>query len=151
AAVRDLEVLFAAAPTLDAVPAREQQRLRGLAPTHFAELWPHVEQEAEAQAHDVERKLKLRGESEAEALRKIIGEQIRLAERTLGQQLTLSFNESEREQREQHERDRKHIDARRKALSRELEDEPQAILASYEVLRRRLEPVGLVYLWPSTR
>jgi hypothetical protein len=30
-------------------------------------------------------------------------------------------------------------------------EEPKAIVASYEVLRRRVEPVGLVYLWPTTR
>jgi hypothetical protein len=33
----------------------------------------------------------------------------------------------------------------------EAEEEPKAILKSYEVLRRRVEPIGLVYLWPTTR
>jgi hypothetical protein len=47
--------------------------------------------------------------------------------------------------------DRKHITARRQALAIEAVEEPKAIVASYEVLRRRVEPVGLVYLWPTTR
>src|SRR5205823_986216 len=74
-AVKQLELLFAGSPTLSGVDARVQERLRNLAPKHFAELWPHVEQEADARAHDVERKLRLRGEGEADALRKIIRDQ----------------------------------------------------------------------------
>ncbi len=147
-AVDQLESLFAESPKLAKVNDRVQKRLRAMAPKHFAELWPHIEHEADAQAHEVERKLRSRGESESKALAKIIEGQIRLAERTL--QVELSFADKEREQREQRERDRKHIDARRKTLARELEDEPRAIAASYETVRRRVEPVGLVYLWPTT-
>jgi hypothetical protein len=66
-------------------------------------------------------------------------------------QLTFEFSDAERDQREQRERDRKHIRERRAALSVEAEEEPKAILKSYEVLRRRVEPIGLVYLWPTTR
>jgi hypothetical protein len=69
----------------------------------------------------------------------------------LDAQLTFEFTESEREQREQRERDRKHIAACRHALALEAVEEPKAIVASYEVLRWRLEPVGVVYSWPTTR
>jgi len=37
------------------------------------------------------------------------------------------------------------------ALEAERRAEPPQIEASYQVLRRRLVPVGLVYLWPETR
>jgi hypothetical protein len=63
----------------------------------------------------------------------------------------LTFTKAEREQRDQIERDRKHIAARRAALAVEVEEEPKAIVHSYAVLRRRVEPIGLVYLWPATR
>jgi hypothetical protein len=33
-------------------------------------------------------------------------------------------------------------------LERELREEPERIRQSYEVRAHRLEPVGLVYLWP---
>jgi hypothetical protein len=152
-AVKQLESIFASSPTLAGVEARVQERLRGLAAKHFAELWPHVEAEADARAHDVERKLHKRGSDEAAALRTIIDAQIRLADRTLNQPPTLNFtvSESEREQRDQRDRDRKHIAVRRDILTQELADEPGEIITSYEALRRRTEPIGLVYLWPTTR
>ena len=37
------------------------------------------------------------------------------------------------------------------AIEDELVREPEAIRALYQVELRRLEPVGLVYLWPETR
>lgn len=151
AAIEQLEALFAGAPRLAAVPAKAREQLRARAPQHFAELWPHLEQEAKALAHDLVQRLRQRGQAEAEVLTKIIRDQMRLAERTLHEQLAFDFSEAEREQREQLQRDRKHITNRRAALERELATEPQAIRQSYEVLRRRVEPVGLVYLWPKTR
>jgi hypothetical protein len=36
-------------------------------------------------------------------------------------------------------------------IEHELETEPAQIPVLYEVSLRRLEPVDLVYLWPSTR
>jgi len=151
AAIDRLEELLATAPTLAKIPAKVQDTLRSQAGRHFSELWHHVEQEADARAHEAESKLRRRGRNESEALAKIIQAQIRLADKTLDQQLSFEFSEAEREQREQRDRDRKHISERRAALAVEAEEEPKAILKSYEVLRRRVEPIGLVYLWPTTR
>ena len=36
-------------------------------------------------------------------------------------------------------------------LRQELESEPEQVKALYKVALKRLEPVGLVYLWPTTR
>ena len=36
-------------------------------------------------------------------------------------------------------------------IERELEDEPRDIEALYHVRLQRLVPVGVVYLWPTTR
>jgi hypothetical protein len=107
--------------------------------------------ESDARAHEAERQLRQRGHAEAEALAKIIRDQIKLADATLGKQLEFQFTDAEREQRDQRDRDRKYIAARRETLAIEAIEEPKAIIASYEVRRRRVEPVGLVYLWPTTR
>lgn len=151
AAIDRLEELFASSPTVAKIPEKVREQLRKQAAQHFVELWPHVEQEADARAHEAESKLQRRGRSESQALAKIIRDQIRLADQTLDKQLTFEFTEAEREQREQRDRDRKYIAGRRETLAVEAMEEPKAIIASYEVLRRRVEPVGLVYLWPTTR
>lgn len=145
AAIDRLEELFASSPTLAKVPEKVQDMLKKQAAQHYVELWPHVEQEADARAHDAESKLQRRGRAESKALEKIIRDQIRLADQTLDKQLAFQFTEAERE------RDRKYIAGRRETLALEATEEPKAIIASYEVLRRRVEPVGLVYLWPTTR
>jgi hypothetical protein len=66
-------------------------------------------------------------------------------------QLELDFAEREKEQKEQWEQDRKHMDRRLRSIDREIETEPASIVESYRVVLRRLEPVGLVYLWPTSR
>ena len=46
------------------------------------------------------------------------------------------------------EADRRHWEGRLTRLERELRDEPRRLRDSYEVRAQRVEPVGLVYLWP---
>ena len=53
----------------------------------------------------------------------------------------------ERDQRRQLERDLEHLDLRRTEASLELESEPRAIEALYEVRMQRLTPVGMVVAW----
>jgi hypothetical protein len=43
------------------------------------------------------------------------------------------------------------MNERLKAIGEELEREPRELQALYDVVLERLEPVGLVYLWPTTR
>jgi hypothetical protein len=52
------------------------------------------------------------------------------------------------EERREREADRRHWETRLARLERELRDEPARLRNSYEVRANRLEPVGLVYLWP---
>ena len=63
----------------------------------------------------------------------------------VGQQLTLGFS---REEERQFAANQKHWAARLLALADEIQDEPARIRAGYEVRATRVEPVGLVYLWP---
>jgi hypothetical protein len=53
------------------------------------------------------------------------------------------------EERRERNADRRHWEARLARLETELREEPRRIERSYEVHAQRLEPVGLVYLWPA--
>ena len=57
--------------------------------------------------------------------------------------------QAERELR-QFEADRRSWDGKLLRLQNELETEPEKVRRGYEVQARRLEPIGLVYLWPAT-
>ena len=62
-------------------------------------------------------------------------------------QLVLDFDEDDKRQLETN---MKSWRGRIEQFDRELEREPQRIRAFYEVRAQRVEPVGLVYLWPET-
>ncbi len=62
-------------------------------------------------------------------------------------QLTLDFDEEEKRQVES---DMRSWRSRLEQFERDLEREPQRIREFYEVRAKRVEPVGLVYLWPET-
>ena len=62
-------------------------------------------------------------------------------------QLSLAFDDSEKRQLEAN---RRHWAKRLAALDAELAQEPDRIRDVYAVRAQRLEPVGLVYLWPVT-
>jgi hypothetical protein len=88
---------------------------------------------------------------ESEALKDLLTaqrERLLKASRAKGsEQLEFDFaNEKERRQRQA---DRRYWDKRLSALERECVEEPKRMLASYEVRAERLEPVGVLYLWPQ--
>jgi hypothetical protein len=119
----------------------------------FAALWPEIQTEAESMAHEAGAKLDARARTEATALAKLLEDQRTAIGKELGRrrQLGFEFSDSERAEREQYEADEKHMAERLAAIDRELETEPAQIRSLYQVALRRLEPVGLVYLWPETR
>ncbi|MBW8879425.1 MAG: hypothetical protein JF614_31205 [Acidobacteria bacterium] len=130
--------------------------LHASAPKDFAALWPHVEAEAEALAHEAERKLAERGATESEALRGILRNQRSAIQKAIGKlpQLTLAFSPTApkaREQIRQIEQDRDYMEGRLIDIDREIETEPAAIQDLYRVVLTRREPVGMVYLWPAVR
>jgi hypothetical protein len=57
--------------------------------------------------------------------------------------------QNEREMR-QFEADRRSWDGKLARLQQELDSEPEKVRRGYKVVARRLEPIGLVYLWPAT-
>ena len=56
-----------------------------------------------------------------------------------------------KEEVEQFRRDKGHLQLRQEALEKELKEQPGVLKQIYEVRLARLTPVGMVYLWPSSR
>lgn len=155
-ALESLEQVLAEAPSLGAVSDIVQQKLVASAPTTFQALWKPIRDEADALAHDLKRKLAERGASEAKALADLIDTQresilAELARRD--QQLTLGEVAAEfsPEEKRQYESEELHMRARLKTIDNERKDEPNQVQDLYKVSLLRLEPVGLVFLWPETR
>ena len=128
-----------------------QAKLREAAAQDIAELRPHLDQRAGELAEAARIALAKRADQEATAMRTILEEQKKRVAETAGKyrdpQLMLDFNDDEQRQLESNKR---HWDKRLHAIDQELASEPERIRAIYEVKAQRIEPVGLVYLWPVT-
>ncbi len=116
------------------------------------DLLPHLEARASEYEGDARSALGKRADAEAKAMREILDLQqsnllstISAHDKNL--QLLLDFTDDERRQKEH---DRRYWDTRLTELRSERESEPERIRAIYEVKARRVEPIGLVYLWPVT-
>jgi hypothetical protein len=59
------------------------------------------------------------------------------------------FEIKDKEQKRQVDRDLEHLEQRRRAADIEIDVEPRAIEALYEVKMTRLSPVGLIVTWPE--
>ena len=130
-----------------------QRKLLDAAARDIEELLPQLEPRAEELAALAIEKLKQRGAREERDLREILErqrERVRDKLAKIGgtfQQLTFGFADEEKRQLES---DMRSWRIRLKRFDRDLEREPQRIRAFYEVRAKRVEPVGLVYLWPET-
>lgn len=148
-AIEQLEMTLAEAPELGATPAQVRARLLKSASSDFAALWPAVDSLAKDREQDARRKLAARGASEDKALTQILHDQREAIEEALGQQLELQL--TAKEELEQWRRDKGHLQQRLAALETEVREQPAALRATYDVQLTRLSPVGMVYLWPSSR
>ncbi|HVC99429.1 MAG TPA: DISARM system SNF2-like helicase DrmD, partial [Pirellulales bacterium] len=136
------------------VPQAVQSQLQACASRDVEELLPHLQARAEQHAHDAERMLRKRGDDEAKAMRAVLETQKRHIaevsaehERPDRRQLQLGFAEDELRQLEAN---RRHWTRRLAMIEHELASEPERIRAVYQVKATRIEPIGLVYLWPVT-
>ena len=130
-----------------------QQKLLSSAAQDIADLLPQLEPRAEEIAAAAIVKLMTRGEREERELRETlvrqrdrVREELSKHERDL-QQLTLSFAEEEKRQLEL---DMRSWRGRLEQFGQDLEREPQRVREFYEVRAKRVEPIGLVYLWPES-
>jgi hypothetical protein len=148
AAISGTERLLATSAS--APNARIVAKIQANADALFRALWPHLEAEADALGVEARKGLAQRARRESDELRALIQRQhvaIDKAQARL-RQVDL-FEVQEKEQRRQIELDLAHLERRREGATSELESEPAAIEALYEVRMSRLTPVGLVVAWPE--
>jgi ERCC4-related helicase len=126
-------------------------RVQALIARDIADLVPAFEKIAAERLVSVEAQLAKRGQEEAKSLSDLLqAQQARIAKAAAEfnpNQLSLDLIPEERREREA---DRRHWAGRLERLAQELRDEPKRLRESYEVRAHRLEPVGLVYLWPMS-
>jgi ERCC4-related helicase len=146
---KTLNQLEAALRDAREAPGAAVARVQALVEKDIGDLVPTLEKIAAERLTAVTAQLKKRGEEEARSLSDLLDQQrSRIAKAAKDfdpSQLTLDLVPEERREREA---DRRHWEGRLTRLERELHDEPERLRSSYEVRAHRLEPVGMVYLWP---
>ena len=153
AEARSLERLEAALQAARAPGETVNRRLIETAARDIEDLLPQLEERAETVARSAAERLRERGEREERQLRETLEAQRRRVEAELTKhdaaalQLELAFSEDEKRQREA---DVASWRTRLAQFDRDLKTEPARIGEFYEVRAKRVEPIGLVYLWPDT-
>ncbi len=142
-------------------PERVIPRLRAMAPRDIADLLPTLERRAKERIAEVEKQLAERGEAEARSLAELLDSQrARIAKSVKAydagdwRQLALpgiaTITDFADEERNQLQSNRRYWAKRLERLETELRDEPRRAREAFAVRATRLEPVGLVYLWPES-
>lgn len=140
-----------ASPRLRECPKTLHERMKSFAAEDVSQLNPQLERRAEVLTTRAERDLAKRGAVEAESMVGILQaqrERILARQKEIedaGRQQRLAFNPDEERQLAA---DRRHWVTRLESIAAELEAEPDRVRKSYAVKASRIEPVGLVYLWP---
>jgi hypothetical protein len=124
--------------------------LQGTGPRDVAELLPHLEKRGGELAEGATRLLMKRGEDEAKAMRGILGDQRKRIAATVEKHRETQPGLFDQEEMRQLEADQRHWGKRLAGIEQELRTEPERIRGVYVVKAQRVEPVGLVYLWPVT-
>jgi hypothetical protein len=130
-----------------------QQKLLATTARDIKDLQPKLEPRANELASLAIERLRRRGEQEEKDLRETLERQRARVRAELARheesfaQLTLGFD---LEEKRQIESDMKSWRTRLQQFERDLETEPCRIREFYEVKVTRIEPVGLVYLWPES-
>lgn len=132
-----------------AVATEVNRKLIAAAGRDVEELLPHLHERAKVVAARAEKLLADRGEREAREMRELLESQrarIEAVRKRRDDPAQLALFDSE--ERRQLESDRRHWEQRLGEIEQQIEREPERIRASYAVKAPRVEPVGLVYLWP---
>ena len=166
-----------AAGTTEGISETRRDQLQAQAAADVAALKPALDQAAEQAQAVAAALLKQRGDAETAALKEVLraqrsrinatvkqrnrdlaklDRQAAAAEPTalipgLEEQLdvpALDLQKLTTQERKQLAADQKHWQRRLETIEAELSSEPKRIQESYRVITHRLEPAGLVYLWP---
>ena len=132
------------------------EQLQQAAAGDIHELLPHLETRGEEYAADAIKKLAARGAAEGKAMREVLETQRKHISSTIKRisklnpdQMRFDFGEVE-EELLQLDANKRYWAKRLEELREELKTEPTRIEDLYKVKAHRIEPVGLVYLWPVT-
>ena len=165
------------AGTSEGISKTLRDQLQAQAPEDVAALKPALDQAAEQAQAVAAALLKQRGAAEAAALKEVLRAQRSRINATVKQrnrdlakldrqaaaadptalipgleeQLdvpALDLQKLSTQERKQLAADQKHWQRRLETIEAELSSEPKRIQESYRVITHRLEPAGLVYLWP---
>jgi hypothetical protein len=149
AEVKTLDLLEQALLSSGSTNATIETMLRHAVSRDIDELLPHLQQRGEEYATEAIQKLSKRGQDESRQMRELLEAQRKhITEKKLeDRQRTLKFGEEELRQLNA---DRRHWDNRLDKLEFELETEPARIQDIYAIRAKRIEPVGIVYLWPMS-
>lgn len=135
-------------------------RLQAAAAQDVRELLDHLHQRGEEYAADAEVKLAERADAEATSMIEILERQRKhilstqkAANERDWRQLRIQFDGDELDleaEKRQLDANKRYWAQRLEMLKVELNTEPDRIREVYSVKAKRIEPVGLVYLWPVT-
>lgn len=133
------------------------KRVTAMTLQDIADLRPALDERvAEIVAHETAELAKI-GVIEAKSLRDLLESQRKriLATQKTAATPTFDFGDSlakkgQADEIRQFEQDKRHWARKLDQIERDLIDEPQRIIDGYQVRAHRLEPVGIVYLWPQT-
>ena len=132
------------------IPDEVQKRLAASAQSDIVDLLPHLRSRGEELLEQAKVRLSDRAEAESRSMIELLKNQRRRIADAVGsdeRQLTLAFDQAELRQ---HEADRRAWKRRLDDIESELDSEPRRIADSYAVRAHRIDPLGLVYLWPRT-
>ena len=134
------------------LPEGIQKKLLTAIESDVTELRPLLDARAKEAEKIARLKLGERAEIEARAIEDVLTAQRKRVEATLkrsidDKQLTLDFKDDEKRQLK---RDRRYWEKWLETVDQDLIDQPTRIREFYEIQVPRVEPVGLVYLWPAT-
>jgi superfamily II DNA/RNA helicase len=136
------------------LPAAIQKQLQASAPKDVQDLLPFLQTRGEEYAVDAIKLLAARADAEAKAMREILETQKKHIGKTVKDHKQMemplfAMGDDESEIR-QYEANKRYWDKRLISLEKELNSEPERIREIYQVKAKRIEPVGLVFLWPVT-
>jgi hypothetical protein len=146
---RVLDELIAALGTAAPAEPDVAARVTAGAQRDVAALRPLLEARSAARAERVAVELVRRAEAEAVSLERLLAERIDRIRRERGtddRQLSLLLDPEEARQRAA---DRRSWERTATRLDDELVREPERLRAAGRIAARRLEPIGIVYLWPA--
>lgn len=128
------------------------ERIRRYVQPDLAALRPELERRAnEAEAENAASLVKI-GEAEARSLHEILVDQRkRIVQQAASEDINqLVFAGLGLREEQQKKKDMLYWQQRLASIEREIEEEPARLREAYDVKAWRLEPIGLVYLWPRT-